>query len=231
MSTTLSIVHHAAPASSAVEDYLKAVYALETRLEGPVPTNALAERLGVTPGSVSGMLRRLDEQGLVAHRRYHGVELTAEGRRVALRVLRHHRLLETYLARSLGLPWDRVHEEAEVLEHVLSDQLEALIDTQLGHPTHDPHGDPIPSAELVLEERECRCLASLEAGAAGVLARVSDTDPEMLRYLAERGIAPGARLEVVDRQPFDGPLFVRFGDQVHVLGGELARAMSVELQA
>ena len=137
-------------------------------------------------------------------------------------MLRHHRLLETYLAQSLGVPWDRVHEEAEVLEHVLSDELEALIAAKLGHPTHDPHGDPIPSAELVLEERPCECLASLEAGATGVLARVSDADPEMLRYLAERGIAPGARFEVLERQPFDGPLFVRFGDDVHVLGGELA---------
>ena len=146
-------------------------------------------------------------------------------------MLRHHRLLETYLAQSLGVPWDRVHEEAEVLEHVLSDELEALIAAKLGHPTHDPHGDPIPSAELVLEERPCVCLASLEAGATGVLARVSDSEPEMLRYLAARGIAPGARFEVLERQPFDGPLFVRFGDAVHVLGGELARAMSVEVRA
>ena len=217
--------------SVAIEDYAKAIFALERELAGPVSTTALAARLGVTPASASGMLRRLHEQGLVAHRRYHGVELTDEGRRVALRVLRHHRLLETYLAQSLGLPWDRVHDEAEVLEHVLSDQLEALIDTQLGHPTHDPHGDPIPSAELVLEERPCRCLASLEAGATGVLARVSDAEPEMLRYLAERGIVPGARVEVLERQPFDGPLFVRFGAAVHVLGGELARAISVELHA
>jgi DtxR family Mn-dependent transcriptional regulator len=217
--------------SVAIEDYAKAIFALQGEVGGPVSTTAVAERLGVTPASASGMLRRLDELGLVAHRRYHGVELTPEGRRVALRVVRHHRLLETYLARSLGVPWDRVHDEAEVLEHVLSDQLEALIDTQLGHPTHDPHGDPIPSPELVLEDRPCRCMASLEAGASGVLARVSDAEPEMLRYLAERGIAPGASFEVLERQPFDGPLFVRFGDDVHVLGGELARAISVELQA
>jgi DtxR family transcriptional regulator, Mn-dependent transcriptional regulator len=217
--------------SVAIEDYAKAIFGLQGEAGGPVSTTAVAERLGVTAASASGMLRRLDELGLVAHRRYHGVELTAEGRRVALRVLRHHRLLETYLAESLGVPWDRVHEEAEVLEHVLSDQLEALIDTQLGHPTHDPHGDPIPSPELELEDRPCSCMASLEAGASGVLARVSDAQPEMLRYLAERGIAPGARFEVLERQPFDGPLFVRFGDYVHVLGGELARAISVELQA
>jgi DtxR family Mn-dependent transcriptional regulator len=217
--------------SVAIEDYAKAIFALQSETGGPVSTNAVAERLAVTPASASGMLRRLSEHGLVAYRRYHGVELTPEGRRLALRVLRHHRLLETYLAQSLGVPWDRVHEEAEVLEHVLSDQLETLIDRKLGHPTHDPHGDPIPSPELVLDERPCRCLASLEAGETGVLARVSDAEPEMLRYLAERGIAPGARFEVLERQPFDGPLFVRFGDEVHVLGGELARAMSVELPA
>jgi DtxR family transcriptional regulator, Mn-dependent transcriptional regulator len=216
--------------SPATEDYAKAIFALQAELEGPVSTNAVAERLGVTAASASGMLRRLHEHGLVAHRPYHGVELTAAGRRVALRVLRHHRLLETYLARSLGVPWDRVHDEAEVLEHVLSDELEALIAAKLGNPTHDPHGDPIPSAELVLEDRPCVCLASLEAGARGVLARVSDSEPEMLRYLAARGIAPGARFEVIERQPFDGPLFVRFGESVHVLGGDLARAMSVEVR-
>jgi DtxR family transcriptional regulator, Mn-dependent transcriptional regulator len=217
--------------SSAVEDYAKAIFALQQELQGPVTTTAVAERLGVTAASASGMVRRLHEHGLVEHMPYKGVELTAEGRRVALRVLRHHRLLETYLAESLGVPWDRVHDEAEVLEHALSDDLEALIAAKLGHPTHDPHGDPIPSAELVLEERPNECLAALEAGVCGVLSRVSDAKPEMLRYLAARGIAPGARFEVLERQPFDGPLFVRFGDEVHVFGGELARAMSVEREA
>ena len=206
--------------SSAVEDYAKAIFALQQELEGAggvVTTTAVAERLGVTAASASGMVRRLHEHGLVEHVPYKGVELTAEGRRVALRVLRHHRLLETYLAQSLGVPWDRVHDEAEVLEHALSDDLEALIAAKLGHPTHDPHGDPIPSAELVLDERPNECLAALEAGVCGVLSRVSDAEPEMLRYLAARGIAPGARFEVLERQPFDGPLFVRFGDEVHVL--------------
>ncbi len=220
--------------SSAVEDYAKAIFALQQELEGSggvVTTTAVAERLGVTAASASGMVRRLHEHGLVEHMPYKGVELTAEGRRVALRVLRHHRLLETYLAQSLGVPWDRVHDEAEVLEHALSDDLEALIAAKLGHPTHDPHGDPIPSAELVLDERPNECLAALEAGVSGVLSRVSDAEPEMLRYLAARGIAPGARFEVLERQPFDGPLFVRFGDEVHVFGGDLARAMSVEREA
>jgi DtxR family Mn-dependent transcriptional regulator len=217
--------------SSAAEDYAKAIFALQAELGGAVSTNAIAERLGVTPASASGMVRRLHEHGLVEHQPYKAVELTPAGRQVALRVLRHHRLLETYLVESLGVPWDRVHEEAEVLEHVLSDELEALIAAKLGNPTHDPHGDPIPSAELELEERPCVCMASLEAGATGVLSRVSDSEPEMLRYLAARGIAPGARFEVLERQPFDGPLFVSFGGDVHVLGGDLARAISVEVGA
>jgi DtxR family transcriptional regulator, Mn-dependent transcriptional regulator len=219
---------HETEFSPAVQDYAKAIFSLQADLEGPVSTTALSERLGVTPASASGMVKKLGELGLVEHRRYKGVELTRKGRRVALEVLRHHRLLEAYLASSLGVPWDRVHDEAEVLEHVLSEELEALIAAKLGHPTHDPHGDPIPSADLELVEAPHAALASLEAGATGVLVRVSDAQPEMLRYLAERGIAPGDRFEVIERQPFDGPLFVRFGDHVHVLGGALARAMSVQ---
>jgi DtxR family Mn-dependent transcriptional regulator len=215
--------------SSAVEDYAKAIYALEHRAGEPVSTNALAERLGVTPASASGMVKRLGELGLVEHTPYRGVSLTEGGRRVALEVLRHHRLLELYLFESLGVPWDRVHQEAEVLEHVLSDELEELIAAKLGNPTHDPHGDPIPTPELTIEERATHSLQTLEAGDRGTFTRVSDADPEMLRFLAERGIAPGDALEVLDKQPFDGPLFVRFGGEVHVLGGDLARAMRVEL--
>jgi DtxR family Mn-dependent transcriptional regulator len=215
--------------SSAVEDYTKAIYALELRDEQPVTTNALADRLGVTPASASGMVRRLGELGLVQYRRYHGVLLTDAGRRVALEVIRHHRLLELYLVESLGVPWDRVHQEAEVLEHVLSEELEELIAAKLGHPTHDPHGDPIPSRELTIEEISTESLLSLPAGARGTFSRVSDSDPDMLRYLADRGIVPGAALEVVERQPFGGPLFVRIGDAVHPLGGELARAIRVQV--
>jgi DtxR family Mn-dependent transcriptional regulator len=215
--------------STAVEDYTKAIYALERRGQAPVTTNALAERLGVTPASASGMVKRLGELGLVSHQPYHGVLLSDAGRRVALEVIRHHRLLELYLYESLDVPWDRVHEEAEVLEHVLSEDLEDLIAAKLGDPTHDPHGDPIPTRDLTIEESETESLQSLEAGASGTFARVSDADPGMLRYLAERGIAPGDAFEVLERQPFGGPLFVRFGADVHPLGGDLARAMRVEL--
>jgi DtxR family Mn-dependent transcriptional regulator len=220
--------------TSAIEDYAKAIYALETRSEGleqphAVSTNALAERLGVTPASASGMVKRLGELGLVEHAPYRGVTLTEEGRRVALEVMRHHRLLELYLVKSLGVPWDRVHAEAEVLEHVLSEELEELIAAKLGNPTRDPHGDPIPTPDLRIEEEPTCSLQSMESGSRGVFARVSDSDPDMLRFLAERGIAPGDDFEVIDKQPFEGPLFVRFGDQVHVLGGALARAMRVQV--
>jgi DtxR family Mn-dependent transcriptional regulator len=215
--------------TSAIQDYAKAIYALEHRHGEAVTTNALAERLGVTAASASGMVKRLGELGLVEHRPYRGVSLTTEGQRVALEVMRHHRLLELYLVKSLGVPWDRVHAEAEVLEHVLSDELEELIAAKLGDPTLDPHGDPIPSRDLTIEERPTESLQALTAGDRGVFTRISDSDPDMLRFLAERGIAPGADFKVVEKQPFDGPLFVQFGDDVHVLGGALARAMRVEL--
>jgi DtxR family Mn-dependent transcriptional regulator len=221
--------HH--EVSSAVEDYAKAIYALESRTGGAVSTNALAERLGVTAASASGMVKKLDELGLVTHAPYHGVQLTPHGLKVALEVLRHHRLLELYLAESLGVPWDRVHDEAEVLEHVLSEDLEDLIAAKLGDPTHDPHGDPIPTRDGRIEESSTESLQALEAGSVGRFVRISDSDPEMLRYLSERGISPGDRFEIVERQPFEGPLFARFGDQVHVLGGALARAMRVEVTA
>ncbi len=215
--------------SAAIEDYCKAIYALQSRGEQPVSTNALAERLELRTGSVSGMLRRLGELGLIVHVPYRGVRLTPEGRRLALEVIRHHRLLELYLAEALQMPWDRVHAEAEVLEHVLSEELEELIAAKLGHPTLDPHGDPIPSADLELDEHPTRSLESLQPGEGGVFVRVSDADPEMLRYLAGRGIMPGGQVEVLERQPFGGPLLVRVDGCEHALGGQLAGAMRLEL--
>jgi len=217
--------------TSAVEDYAKAIYALETREDAAVSTNALAERLGVTPASASSMVKKLAALGLVRHEPYRGVRLTPQGLKVALEVIRHHRLLERYLAEELGVPWDRVHDEAEVLEHVLSEELEELIAAKLGHPTRDPHGDPIPTPDLRIDEGPTTALHDVEPGAQGVFVRVSDPDPEMLRYLAAHGIKPGDAFEVVDRQPFDGPLFARFGDDVHVIGGALARAMRVEMNS
>src|SRR3954451_17269783 len=224
-------LHSVESVTSAVEDYAKAIYALERRCDGAVSTNALAERLGVSAGSASAMVKKLDTLGLVSHVPYRGVQLTPDGVKVALEVLRHHRLLERYLAQELGVPWDRVHDEAEVLEHVLSEELEELIAAKLGHPTRDPHGDPIPTPDGRIDETPTEALHDLQPGASGVFVRVSDSDPEMLRYLAARGIKPGDDFEVVEKQPFDGPLFARFGDQVHVIGGALAAAMRVEVQA
>ena len=211
----------------AVQDYAKAIYTLESR-DGAASTNDLAALLEVRPASVSGMLRKLSALGLVEHERYRGVRLTDRGRRVALEVIRHHRLLELFLVESLGMTWDEVHAEAEVLEHALSEELEELIAAKLGNPTVDPHGDPIPSRELTLAETAAPALAELEPGETATFVRISDTEPEMLRFLGERGIVPGTKLEVIDRQPFDGPIFVRVGGKVHALGAVLARAMHVE---
>lgn len=218
------------PISPAVQDYAKAVYALEARGSGAVSTNDLAERLGVTPGSASAMVRKLSEVGLVEHEPYHGVRLTLKGRRVALEVLRHHRLIELFLAEELGMPWDRVHAEAEVLEHAISEDLEQLIADRLGHPKLDPHGDPIPTEGFEIDERPTRSLDELSPGAVGRFVRVSDAEPEMLRYLAEQGIALGDHLRVTGRQPFGGPVFVSVGEREQPLGGDLARAMRIELE-
>jgi DtxR family Mn-dependent transcriptional regulator len=219
---------HGARPSHAIEDYAKSIYSLQQRADGgAVTTNALAERCGVTPASASAMIKKLAERGLAIHEPYHGVRLTPDGQRLALEMLRHHRLLELYLAEHLDVPWDRVHEEAEALEHVLSEDLEARIAAKLGHPTHDPHGDPIPDRDLVIDEGQTDALASLPVGAGGRFVRISDSDPAMLRYLAECGIAIGDRCSVTARQPFDGPITVCFGEAEHVLGGTLAAAMRI----
>jgi DtxR family Mn-dependent transcriptional regulator len=217
--------------TNAIQDYAKAIYALEQRHGGAVNTTALAERLGVTSGSASSMIKRLNALGLVAHVPYRGVRLTEPGRRVALEVLRRPRLLERFLSDELGVPWDQVHAEAEILEHVLSADLADRIATKLGHPTHDPHGAPIPTLDGHIPEIETRSLADLEPGERGVLARVSDSNPEMLRYLADRGIRIGMRVEVHGREPFEGPLTVLLGDREHVLGHPLARAIRVDPEA
>src|SRR5215475_1415928 len=224
----LSTASDARELTAAVQDYAKAIYTLESR-DGAASTTDLAALLEVRPASVSGMLRKLSTLGLVEHERYRGVRLTERGRKVALEVIRHHRLVELFLVESLGMTWDEVHDEAEVLEHALSEELEELIAAKLGNPTVDPHGDPIPSRELELAETSSQALSDLDPGDVATLVRISDSDPEMLRFLGERGIVPGTKLELVDRQPFDGPVFVCVGRKVHALGTVLARAMRVEL--
>ena len=216
------------PHSEAIEDYAKAIYALAARSPGPVGTSELARRLGVTPATATAMLKRLDERGLVRHQPYRGVTLTAEGERVALEVIRHHRLIESFLADALGMPWDRVHAEAEVLEHYISEDLERLIAAKLGEPSHDPHGDPIPGPDLHAPADDgSRPLEELPPGERATFSRVSDSDPAMLRYLADRGIRPGVELTVTGRQPFGGPLLVEVEGSEHALGDELVRRMRV----
>lgn len=180
--------------SPSAEDYLKHLYVLGQ--QGKVNTQALADALGVAPASATGMLRKLTEQGLVSHAPYQGARLTAEGEQVALEVLRHHRLLELFLHRALGVPLDEVHEEAERLEHALSERLEARIAAWLGDPTHDPHGDPIPTLCGQLPARAERRLSQLAPGDSATVARVPDSDPEQLRALVTAGLTPGARLNV-----------------------------------
>jgi len=205
----------------AVQDYLKAIYALEQ--EGKrVTTSALAGRMGVSAPSATAMTKRLSGLGLVERAPYRGVALTEKGRSGALEVIRHHRLLERYLADRLGLSIDEVHAEAELLEHVLSEELEAKIDAELGFPTHDPHGDPIPDADLRLDHGVDRTLADLEPGEPASVSRVPDRDPALLRYLAELGLLPGSRVEVVTLAPFSGPVTVRTERGERAISRELA---------
>jgi DtxR family Mn-dependent transcriptional regulator len=222
--------HNAHPkrrTNEGAENYAKALYELQGRDAEGVGTTAVAQRLGVTPASASGMLRRLADEGIVDYAPYHGARLTPEGERIALEMIRHHRLIELFLAEVLGMPWDRVHEEAEVLEHHISEELEELIAAKLGEPALDPHGDPIPDRDLAISADDSVALTELEPGERGVFTRVSDSDASMLRYLAERSIQPGARLTVKSREPFGGPLIVEIGDRTHPLGAELAESMRV----
>jgi DtxR family transcriptional regulator, Mn-dependent transcriptional regulator len=212
----------------AVQDYLKVIYKLQQR-ERPVSTMAIAERLALSSAAVSKMLRHLAALRLVEHSRYYGVELTDTGEKIALEVIRHHRLLELYLVEALGLPWDRVDAEAEILEHVLSEEVEGRMAALLGHPTRDPHGDPIPALDGSIDDPTWRRLADVPAGGQARVVRVPDRDPGLLRYLAEIGLVPAADVWVVRREPFDGPLHIRTGDaqQQHVIGRDIADCISV----
>jgi DtxR family Mn-dependent transcriptional regulator len=210
--------------SGPVEDYLKAIYDLE-RIGDPASTNDIATRLAISPASVSGMVRRLADQGLITHERYRGVRLTDGGRRAALRTLRRHRILECYLTTVLGLPWDRVHDEAERLEHAASDELIERMADALGDPSQDPHGAPIPTRDGRVEEPLLRVLSTVVQGERLRVRRVEDDDAERLRYLAELGIRPGALVRILDIAPFDGPITLWVDDA----GGGTTRAIGVGL--
>ena len=218
------------PVSAPAEDYIKAIYALTLDPDQVATTSQIAERLGITAGSVSTMIKRMDASGLAEHVPYRGVRLTPTGRKLALAVIRRHRLLELFLATSLDIPWEDVHRFADALEHAASDELIELIATKLGDPVADPHGDPIPNRLLEVDDRAQPTLAELEPGEHARVVRVSDTEPQMLRYLTEQGIGIGAELELMERQPFDGPCLVRLPNKLERnLGIRLAQAIHVEL--
>jgi DtxR family transcriptional regulator, Mn-dependent transcriptional regulator len=212
--------------SNAIQDYLKEIYKLQSAGERAT-TTAIARRMGVAPSSATSMLKKLAVLGLVEHAPYRGVTLSASGRKIALEVIRHHRLLEQYLAETLGLGIDAVHAEADRLEHVISEELEARIDEQLGYPTHDPHGDPIPDAGLNLARSDLRPLDALAPGEEAVVRRVPDGDSDLLRYLANLMLVPGGKVTMRRSEPFGGPLTVLVGGSEHAISRELAGQIGV----
>ncbi len=217
-------------ATEAVDDYLKAIFELE-ELGGRASTAAIAKKLDIAAASVTGMLRKLADQEppWVAYEKHRGATLTERGRLRALEIIRHHRLIESYLHQTLGYDWDEVHDEAEKLEHAISEQFEERIALALGDPETDPHGHPIPRKDGSMPERNEQGLLELEVGATAVVSRVSDRDPELLRYFSKLGVRPGARLTLLERSPFDGPLLVRFEEATDVtpLGFRICREIHV----
>lgn len=223
------------PLTQAIQDYLKGIYELQEDM-GKVSTNALAEKLGVKPASVTGMISKLaeDRPRLVDYEKHQGVTLTPAGRKIALEVIRHHRLLELYLQQALGYSWDQVHAEAEKLEHVISEDFEDRIAALLGNPDRDPHGDPIPAKDGTITAPGGQPLTDLTAGQKARVARVRDSDPALLRYLAEIGIVPDALIVIANKAPFDGPLHVRVGSKsdspAHALGKHVTDQVFVKVK-
>jgi DtxR family transcriptional regulator, Mn-dependent transcriptional regulator len=216
--------------SIAVEDYLKTIYSL-TSGQAAASTSAIAERLGIAAGSVTGMLKRLSEQALVEHVPYYGARLTQQGEREAVRLIRRHRVLELFMVQVLGYTWDRVHDEAESLEHAATDELIDRMARVLGEPLSDPHGAPIPAGEGRFVESHYPTLGEMAVGTRGVLRRVEDEDPAALRYLAEMELVPGAEVELLERAPFNGPLKVQVAGREKFVGQELAKSLEVEAVA
>jgi DtxR family Mn-dependent transcriptional regulator len=214
--------------SEAVQDYLRETYKLQLE-DGQVKTSTLARRMGVAPPSATAMMKKLASLGLVEHRLYHGVRLTRSGERIALELLRHHRLLELYLARTLDLGIDAVHAEADRLEHALSEALEDHIDKALGSPSQDPHGDPIPDPKLRIIHSESKPLTDLLSGEEATVERIPDGDGELLRYLVTRALVPGARVRLLRAEPFGGPLIVRTGGRETAISRQLGDQIRVSI--
>lgn len=208
--------------TEAVEDFLKIVYLLQ-RQHDPVPTSAVADELNIKPPSVTEMAKKLAEHGLLEYEKYKGLRLTEAGRRIALEVIRHHRLLEMYLMEVLGYSWDEVHEEADRLEHVISEQFESRIAAALGHPKHDPHGDPIPALDGTMPTQELVSLVDLPDGIPHIVCRITDQSSDMLRYLATLSLVLGTEVIMVACDPFDGPIHILVEDNEVVVGANVAR--------
>jgi len=215
--------------SQAVEDYIKSIYILdaESESEGGVSTTRIAEALGVSSASVTNMIKKLAGMGLVEYESYRGANLTDTGEKVALEIIRHHRLLELYLKEVMGYSWDEVHAEAEKLEHHISERFEERIAELLDHPTHDPHGDPIPSKDGVMPEMARRSLAEVKQDETVIIGRVTDQDPELLRYLEKLGLIPGAEVKVVEKAPFDGPITLHVDGTQQVIANRVATNLFV----
>jgi len=212
--------------TESIENYLKTIYEIQKETD-KVTTNSVSEKLGVAPASITSMMKKLSEKKLITYKRYQGVKLTGPGQKIALEVIRHHRLVELYLAEALGVPWDKVHEEAEKWEHVLSEDLEDRMDKALGHPTRDPHGSPIPSRDGTVIELESIPLIELQPGQSGVIAEVSDHDPDLLRYVGKMGLYPKTKLKVLSIEPFNGPIKIKVDGSEHVLGSGAAQYVFV----
>lgn len=206
--------------SQAVEDYLKTIYKLQD--DGTVATTDIARAMDKSSASVTNMIKRLDQMGLVKYQSYKGVTLTEAGNKIALEIIRHHRLLELYLKEVMGYSWKSIHEEAEHLEHHISEEFENRIDQMLGYPTHDPHGHPIPTRDGHVEELDVDPLSDVAQGATVRVQRVSDEDPELLHYLEDIGLMPGAHVMILEKEPFDGPLKLSIGEEERMIGFTVA---------
>lgn len=216
--------------SQSVEDYLKVIYVLESEGEGTTTTN-IANALDVSSASVTNMLKRLAKMNLLEYESYKGAKLTDAGNKIALEILRHHRLLELYLKEVMGYSWDEVHDEAEKLEHHISEQFEDRIAELLNHPTHDPHGDPIPSKDGIMPTMAQLSISEAEENTPYIIGRVKDQDPELLRYLEKIGVLPGSKIEVIEKAPFDGPVKIRLEDNIEQMLGQAVASEVYVLEA